>query len=60
MRRACLMAVVVCCVTLSAGCGEKDLNKDLKPISPNAPRPTASGGVDASTGPAQKAPVPLK
>jgi len=27
------------CVAFTFGCGQSDLNKDLKPVDPDAPRP---------------------
>ncbi|QVL31196.1 hypothetical protein KIH39_20455 [Telmatocola sphagniphila] len=35
------------------GCGEKDLNKDLKPVGKDAPKPAAAG---ASAAPGKNSP----
>jgi hypothetical protein len=47
-------------LALALGCGKGDLNKDLKPVDPNMPRPEAAKGGAApgaaSQGPADEAP----
>jgi hypothetical protein len=44
---------VVLLLVAGAGCGGKpDLNKDLKPIDPNTPRPVAAGASQSGGQPA--------
>ena len=42
-----------------SGCGKKDINADLKPVSPDAPRPKLHGEGKAKA-PGEKAPVVIK
>jgi hypothetical protein len=45
---------------LTTGCGKKDVNADLKPVSPDAPRPKLQGDGGAGKVPGEKAPSVIK
>lgn len=51
------LGLVLIAVGFLAGCGDKDLNKDFKPVTADAPMPTAMGAGAGAPGQA-KAPTP--